>query len=294
MGDMLNAKNNINDIITKYISSGYATHPPLALFKQIIAKFFLICAPRTDGSADVIENNGWKKQNKKNDPADIGYDMITGLNMFESTSISPGFDAVAVDIASDERQKAKDSIYIICSEVYDNTTDRSKIIFGSYTSQQRPDGLYFVGEDGKNYSVGQVKVVYLKNWMRHLSLLEAATKKTTNLTGASKSLEAWAKWIAYGSYAEINRISNRATLNLRLPAYKDLANKLGDILSFNVPGNSDKFYGRMISIGLQIALGAQQFSSKVTATFDCVRDETDNENLCVDFTMYKENPNAKK
>jgi hypothetical protein len=76
-------------------------------------------------------------------------------------------------------------------------------------------------------------------------------------------------------------------LELRLPGYFDLANKLGETLSFNIPGYSEKYYGRLVGIGVQLTIGATSISGKTTATVDCVRDSTDNNNLCTEFELYQ-------
>ena len=289
----------LGENIFRSVSAGYASQPPLALFNQIISKFFLVCAPRTDGKADVVANNGWKKiKEDKNTAADIGYDLIVGINMLDAPAQSTGFDGIIVDTLevlntkTNNATKAESGNYYLCTEVFDKQTNRPKLIFGK--AIVTPDGVQLAGSDEK-IAVKRLRKVHLTDWMTSLTLSDSGKKagEDSYKVGTFSNM-LWAKWLTYGAYAQLNRVSNRVSLDLRLSGYEKFANRIGDILSFNVPGNSEKFYGRLISIGLQIGLTYNQLSCRVNAVLDCVRDETDNKNLCSDFALYEDNPNGKK
>lgn len=288
--DAVLVNNSIGNEIMKQASRGYTTTPPMTTFKDILSRFFLICAPRTDGRADVVENNGWKKVNSDDLTLDLGYDNITGVTMFDASGLSPGFDGVAVNITSSlagNGGQSVDAHYVICSEVFNEDTGRAELISGEVTGKETKDGLHLIGDGGKKVAVGRVRVVHLSDWMRFVDLSKISNKGTVAPQALRTSCILWAKWLAYGAYAELNRIANRATLDLRLTSYMDLANRLGEVVSFNVPGYSEKYYGRLASIGFQISMSANQFSGKTSITLDCVRDAVDNENLCIDFSLYK-------
>lgn len=285
----------LGDNIFRAVSSGYASQPPMALFNQIISKFFLVCAPRTDGKADIVANNGWKKiEEAKNKPADIGYDLIIGINTLDAPAQSMGFDGIIVDTLevldtkTNKTTQSESGMYYLCAEVFDNATKRPKLVFGRATVT--PDGATIVGSK-EAIAAKRLRKVHLTDWMTSMTLSDSS-KDPYKVGTFSNAL--WAKWLTYGAYAQLNRVSNRAALDLRLSGYEKFANRIGEILSFNVPGNSEKFYGRLISIGLQIGLTYNQLSCRVNAVLDCVRDETDNKNLCSDFALYKDNPNGKK
>lgn len=274
----------LGEAIGNYLNRGYATTPPLELFKQTLSKFFLICAPRTNGKADVVENNGWKKSDKT---ANIGYDLITGINTYEASNVNPGFDAVAVDITSTPTTKSSNPIYVVCAETFDPTTGRSKLFTGTTKTDAGGSGLTIIGDSGgSGIAVGSVRRINLADWMKNVEL--SNTKKSDDkINQATESAKLWAKWLAFGAYAELNRIANRVSLELRLPGYLELADKLGEVVNFNIPGRDDLYYGRLIEVGLQFSLNRHHFSANASATMDCVRDKTDNDNLCIDFTLYK-------
>lgn len=290
----------LGENIFRAVSAGYASQPPLALFNQIISKFFLVCAPRTDGKADVVANNGWKKiEEAKNKPADIGYDLMIGINMLDAPAQSTGFDGIIVDTLevldtkTNKTTQSESGTYYLCAEVFDNTTRRPKLVFGLATVT--PEGAKITTDSSEVISAKRLRKVHLTDWMTSLTLSDLGKKAGEDSYKAGTfSNKLWAKWLTYGAYAQLNRASNRAALDLRLSGYEKFANRIGDVLSFNVPGNSEKFYGRLISIGLQIGLTYNQLSCRVNAVLDCVRDETDNKNLCSDFALYKDNPNGKK
>lgn len=278
--------------IADYISSNYDKDTPVNIFKNILSKFYLVCAPRTDGKADVIENNGWYVGDAGK-AEHVGLNLVTAATAVDYSGVYPGFDAVVVNMAPESAKGvgsvATESQYITCAEVFDQTTKRAKLVHGRLKVSSDSSGMTVLTNSGGSFTVGKVKRAYLQDWMLYNELSEISGTSKENMLSSMDRIEGWAKFLAYNTYASINRINNRVSLDLRIEGYFSLSNSLGKIMSFNLPNTENKYYGRLTSIGLQISVGSASLTAKSTATFDCVRDEVDNKNLCIDFTVYGNN-----
>ena len=273
------------------IQAKYASETPLGLFTNILSRFFLICVPRTLGVTEVIENNGWSSHDsliaKHLDPS-----LITGLQAVDATGEYPGFDAVAVRLTPENAKTAGDvtdaSQFVLRAEVVDGSTGLPKLVHGTLKCFSKDGtGMTVSIPGGGTFDVGKAKQVFLRDWMVYAMTSDTRGTSKSNATLSRDTQITWAKFLTYNTYAAINRITNRVSIELRLLGYFDLADNIGSIMSFNIPGHSKKYYGRLHSVGLRLSLDQSTFSAKATATFDCVRDEEDNKNLCIDFSIYE-------
>ena len=273
------------------IQAKYASDTPLGLFTNILSRFFLVCVPRMNGKTAVIEDNGWSSKGSKN-AEHLSPSLITGLHAMDATGIYPGFDAVAVRLVPESSASVSDvtaaSQYVLCAEVVDGASGRPKLVHGTMKCFSKDgSGMTVSIPGGGTFDVGKAKQVFLRDWMVYATTSETRGTAKDSASQARDTQITWAKFLTYNTYASINRITNRVNVELRLPGYFDLADKIGNIMSFNIPGHSKKYYGRLQSVGLRLSLDQSTFSVKATATFDCVRDEEDNKNLCIDFSIYE-------
>jgi hypothetical protein len=278
--------------IAKTINKMYVSTPPLGIFMSILSSYFLICAPRTDGRVDVVENNGWKKV-KSRENADIDFSLMTGLTMSYADGVYPGFDGVAVDITTKSGNRMSSPLYVVCTEALDENTGRKRLVLTETAVEITDKGAVYT-ENNRKYNLGRVKYACLTSWMKYLPTDKLSTTNAQGALVPNDVARSWAKWLACGIYAGANRLANRANLTMRLSGYFKLSNKIGEILSFEVPDRPGLFYGRLYRVGLHISLDNKNIQASSYAVLDCVRDEVDNKNLCIDLEIYKENINAKK
>lgn len=279
--------------IKEKIEKAYVTTPPLMLFNAIINSYFLVCAPRRLGTTDVIENNGWRKGKAS---LQLRTADVLGVSIYESTEGYPGFDAVAVAVTPHPGQGSGNESktttnYVFCAEVKHD--GKPTIVAGNVisTSDGRGYELRINNKKIEKGTIQRFKLLTLPRWAEFRAVEDINTTEPTNSRLSQKDKIEWAKWLAFGTYASINRINNKAVLALKFMSYFDVADRLGEIVSFPVPGRAGDYYGRLTGVGLTLAISATGINVSTKAYLDCIRSEEDNNNLCIDFEIYRSKKN---